>query len=159
MIVEKLKKSDLNKFIKLAKNVIRKSSLYNEWAKREELKKFNSVDLKKKMGLRKNYFLCTKEKDKIIGFVCGDFGKISGISIVNWIGIDNNYRKKGVGVALVEEVFKQAKSRKTHRITANIRTNNTASVNLFKKCGFKVLATYKNHWYKQDFFQFYKDIN
>ena len=54
------------------------------------------------------------------------------------IGILEEYRSRGIGTRLFEEMLNWAKSQELHRLELTVMSHNEAGINLYKKMGFEV---------------------
>jgi len=55
------------------------------------------------------------ENEKVIGFIVGDF-TYGGVAFISWLGVKEEFRKKGVGLSLFNVYEEFAKSKKAHLI-------------------------------------------
>lgn len=118
-------------------------SFYNEGEEEFALK---AIEMNlKQTGI----FLVAKDKDKVVGF-CNLFGKEGRVEI--GIGIHPQYRNKGVGRLLLNEIFKEARKKSLKKIYAGVKKDNKNSLEFFNKNGFEKIKE------KQDTFLFKKEI-
>lgn len=54
--------------------------------------------------------------------------------------VDENFKGKGIGKTLLEELIKQSETNGFWTLQAGIFSENIASINLHKKCGFRVVG-------------------
>lgn len=57
---------------------------------------------------------------------------------IEYIVVQRNYRKQGIGLALLQRLADYAKHHKINRIYTTINPDNPASINLHNKAGFKI---------------------
>ena len=93
----------------------------------DSLEKFK-LFLKKNPGLS----IIAKENGKIIGTALGSFDGRRGY--IQKLVVDKNYRKKGLGQQLVQEVIKKLRSAGASYIPVSVEEN---IVPFYEKCGFK----------------------
>jgi len=88
----------------------------------------------------RNLFLVATVDDAIIGLLalldtnlCGEKGSglAAGVHIVR------DWRGRGIGSAMLRYALRWAKSRRYHRLEADIFTTNKRSLHLFRKAGFR----------------------
>lgn len=61
---------------------------------------------------------------------------------IDYIIVDKNYRKKGIGSLLLKQVEKN----KLNNITLEVRESNIYAINFYKKNGFEIVAIRKNYY-------------
>ena len=64
------------------------------------------------------------------------------------IYVKEGFRKKGIGELLVKDLLKKGAEKGLHTAIAKICSENNASLNLFKKLGFRHIGTMKEVGYK-----------
>lgn len=64
------------------------------------------------------------------------------------IAVLEKYRGKGIGTALLNELFKEAEKSGIKDITLEVRKSNTIARNLYEKLDFKEIGTRKNFYEK-----------
>ena len=121
---------------------------------------------------RRNWFQQKKEEgfpvlvyeldNKVVGFAT--FGPFRAwpaykYSIEHSIYVDKNYRKKGIGTALLKELIAVANEREYMTLIAGIDADNEKSIAMHKNFGFELVGTiqkagYKfNRWLNLSFYQ------
>lgn len=84
----------------------------------------------------------------LIGYI--DFWDIgSEIHLIN-IATHPDWRRKGVGGALLDFLIKYAHRHRTEEITLDVRPSNTAAVSLYEKFGFKEIGRRKKYYQDND---------
>ena len=100
--------------------------------------------------------------EKVVGFAT--FGPFRAwpaykYSIEHSIYVDKNYRKKGIGTALLKELIAIAKEREYKTLIAGIDAQNEKSIDMHKNFGFVYSGTIKkaglkfNRWLDLAFYQ------
>lgn len=86
------------------------------------------------MSANPEYFLGAFEDDRLIGtaIISCDMRK----GWINRLAVDPDYRRRGVAKALIAECEKTLKKQGIRIFCALVEDYNTASKELFKKCGF-----------------------
>lgn len=62
------------------------------------------------------------------------------------IAVKENYRRNGIGKALIIKAEKKAKLRGAKKLTLELRKSNTAAQNLYNSCGFLIDGTRKDFY-------------
>ena len=60
--------------------------------------------------------------------------------------VKKNFRKNGIGKALVELIISDARLRNSENIILEVRVNNTDAQSLYKKLNFEVIGTRKDYY-------------
>lgn len=155
--IEKLKKKDLESFYLFAQDFILKEYqdyppqirrfYWHHFFSREKLESY----LKDKDTL----LLVAKNGKEIIGFLRGFVG-YGGSSWINWLGVERRFRKRGIGVTLLQEAEDFLKSRLCHFIQCC--AENLELVNFYQKRGWKLIGLQKKSWCGQDEYLLQKNI-
>jgi len=80
--------------------------------------------------------LVYKINNKIAGFTT--LGVKNDISEIGLVGVDKNYRGKGIGISLINTTINKAKFYGSNSIQVVTQLNNLPAVNLYSKAGFKI---------------------
>jgi ribosomal-protein-alanine N-acetyltransferase len=82
--------------------------------------------------------------DNLIGYI---ISKITypETHILN-LTVKKNFRKKGIGKALIELIISDARLRNSENIILEVRANNTDAQSLYKKLNFEVIGTRKDYY-------------
>ncbi len=102
----------------------------------------------------KNGFLREFEKENSItfiaiieGVVCGFINIwITDVVEINSVVVSKSYLKKGVASNLIKRVSEEALSRGIERIVLEVREDNIAALNLYKRSGFEVYNLRKKYY-------------
>ena len=142
---------------KLTREIINTTSYYSQKAKTEEIRKHNSSALKQYIN-DKIYYICfiAEENKKIIGFIIGR--NEAGVFWADWLGVNKEVRRKGIGQLLMIKLESSLHKKGVHKIWCDTRTTNKESIRLLSKLDYKKLGSFKNGWYKQDFYLWEKDV-
>lgn len=90
----------------------------------------------------KNYIY--EINDKIIGFI--SYSIIYENVELNYILVDEHFRKKGIGQKLLDNCLKHVKE----SITLEVSVNNKEAINFYIKNKFKIVSTRKNYYKDSD---------
>ena len=156
VIIHSANKSQIDSLISLFKKVISPLPYYNEIAKKYELGKYNFDELNKKIDSDPESVIIAEEDNNIVGFC---FSRLDDMTIwLEWFGVNEKARGNGIAKKIVLYLETTAKKRDAHKIWCDCRTENMKSINLLSTCGYTPICTLKNHWYKQDFILWQKEI-
>ncbi len=140
----------------ILKDVIEPLPYYNEIAKQHELTKYSAKELCKKIEEDPYSVLVAEEDDRIVGFC---LSRLDDMTIwLEWFGISEQARGKGLSRLIVQQLEQTAKARNAHKIWCDCRTENKKTINLLSSSGYTPICTLRNHWYKQDFILWQKEI-
>ena len=67
---------------------------------------------------------------------------------IDYVIVNNNYRRKGVASKLLEYLIDYCKEKSISNITLEVNENNIAAINLYKKHGFIVVSK-RDKYYKE----------
>ena len=73
---------------------------------------------------------------------------------INYIIVDKNYRKKGIGSSLLRQIEKN----RLKNITLEVRESNIEAINFYKKNGFKIVAIRKNYYGSENGYLMLKEL-
>lgn len=83
---------------------------------------------------------------KISGYI-GSHNIIGEVYITN-VAVFSEYRRKGVGKALVEFLVDRMKSENAEFVTLEVRRSNINAISLYEKCGFQKVGERKSFYEK-----------
>ena len=84
------------------------------------------------------------EKDKIIGFLL--YSLIYDRIEIEQFEVITKERGKGIGDKLLKYLIEKYKKRDIKNITLEVKEDNIAAINLYKKYGFKKVSTRENYY-------------
>ncbi len=83
----------------------------------------------------RTFYLLAIEGTQVIGYagtwILDDEAQITNVAVLP------EYRKKGVGSKIMEELIREAKNRGAVRMTLEVRPSNSQAIALYQKFGFK----------------------
>lgn len=85
-------------------------------------------------------FLIAEQNHKIVGFIVG-LKPVEEIAKVLLLSVPNDYRRKGIGTALLKRFLDVMKMQNIQKVELEVRTTNTAAIGFYKKYGFDVVET------------------
>jgi ribosomal protein S18 acetylase RimI-like enzyme len=131
------------------RHIVSSLPYYNEIAKISEIAKYSPELLRALVSESPDSVLIARDGRKLAGFC---FNKDDdGLVWLAWFGVHPSYRRKGIGLALLEKLEEIARNRNSHKIWCDCRTENEASKVVLSNYGYIELCTVRNHWYGQDF--------
>jgi ribosomal-protein-alanine acetyltransferase len=86
--------------------------------------------------------LVAKENGEIVGFIIGMLSLEDNVVIGHILTIDvcPSHRRKGVGIKLLQEIEKIFKDRKASVCCLEVREDNVAALNLYRKLGYRKIG-------------------
>jgi ribosomal-protein-alanine N-acetyltransferase len=85
-------------------------------------------------------FLIVVDQQSLVGFLIG-VKTTSDTARILMLSIQNNYRKKGIGTALIREFLETMKHLQVRQIELEVRTTNRIALAFYKKQGFYLQQT------------------
>lgn len=93
-----------------------------------------------------NYILVARIEDKVVGFAClGIINneqkgyKVKRVGYIYNLGVDEEFRRTGVGRKLVESAIDYFKTNECEAVDLNVFWFNSEALEFYKKLGFEVL--------------------
>ena len=86
------------------------------------------------------------EEERVGGYI--GFYALSGEGSITNVAVHPDFRKKGIGEALVKEVIRVGKELDLDYITLEVRVSNTPAKSLYLKCGFQEMGIRRNFYSK-----------
>ncbi len=103
-------------------------------------KSFYDELTKNKMAI----YIVAKENNEIIGY--GGMWHVINEGHITNIAVKNEYRRKGIGSKIIDELINIAKEKEMIGITLEVRTSNNIAQNLYKKKGFIIEGIRKEYY-------------
>ncbi|PLS06681.1 GNAT family N-acetyltransferase [Neobacillus cucumis] len=150
MLIREIKPDDAGSFINLIKKV---ESEYEFMLLEPGERKMVEEEQKKRLEvMRKSYnstIFIAKEDKQLIGYLIamGGNAKRNKHSVYLVIGILAEYRGRGIGTKLFEQLENWGKEHSVHRLELTVVTQNEAALQLYKKMGFEIEGTKKQSLY------------
>ena len=79
-----------------------------------------------------------------IGFITFDIS--SDTADIEDVFVLPDYRKNGVGYALINNAFTYLRSKGVEKVFLEVRESNLSAINLYKKCGFSKISERKKYY-------------
>ncbi len=112
---------------------------------------FESRFLSEALSDEKAFLFVARAGAKVIGFVLAECAikpwltKPNVCSIEN-ICVDENYRRQGIGRALVERVRAACEEKGVHQLTLGVFCANKNAIPFYEACGFEPLSVKMSMW-------------
>ncbi|MBQ4644973.1 MAG: ribosomal protein S18-alanine N-acetyltransferase [Clostridia bacterium] len=91
-------------------------------------------------------FYVLRDGENLLGYI-GANNICNEVYITN-VAVNSKYRGKGYGKILVNHLIKQSEAERAFFITLEVRKSNENAINLYEKCGFKLIGERKNFYSK-----------
>lgn len=101
--------------------------------------------LKLLLFLAREFFIVAEENNKVIGYAVGVLERNSVGHIVS-IAVSRDYRGKGIGRKLLEELERRLKNKGARVFKLEVRISNRIAINLYVKLGYKTKEVVKNYY-------------
>ena len=95
-------------------------------------------------GISYPYVIVHRNFERIIGYII--YWKIQEEVQISNFAIHPDFRKKGIGEAVMRSVIKAIQRGGGAYVFLEVRPSNLAARNLYKKLGFKILGTRKDYY-------------
>lgn len=89
-------------------------------------------------------FLCAREGETLLGF--GYFQFVMDEGYMGDLAVAADYRRRGVGRALLKALLREAKARNLAFLTLEVRESNLPAIGLYEKCGFTRAGLRRNYY-------------
>lgn len=137
--IRKARKGDLKQYADL---VVKSNKEYQKITGKKI--RFTEKQIKKDFNEFTNFknkiiLLVVEENKCIIVYLVAFFviNSYQKIGYIDYLFIDNNYRRKGIAKDLIKEFTKILRKRKIKKIKLGVNINNDVAINFYKNLGFK----------------------
>ncbi len=95
------------------------------------------------------------QRSNTIAFVASNDTRVIGYALANWAGpelhitniaVRKDYQRQGIARNLMTKIEETGKNRGCRYAYLEVRINNEAAINLYKKIGYKILYRRKNYY-------------
>src|SRR5437870_6867717 len=91
-------------------------------------------DIRRKLLIRPDLFLIAECAGAVVGTVMVGYDGHRGW--INYLGVDSDFQRQGVGRALMEEAERLLRAEGCPKINLQIRTSNTGAIEFYRQIGF-----------------------
>ena len=102
-------------------------------------------------------FIIAMVDNKIAAYI--NAWKVAGELQINSIAVKSFYRKKGIGIKLINEAINLYTEVKPEKIVLEVAESNSEAISFYIKYGFKKIGTRKNFYVNEDAFIMAKILN
>ncbi len=81
---------------------------------------------------------------ELVGFIAGDIRRSEGTAWIATIGVLPEYRRRGIGAALLEACEAQIE---LERVRLCVRTTNEAAIHLYQRMGYSKVGEWKQYYH------------
>ncbi len=142
-------KKDIPAISRFGTPVVRELNFYKKEHMARNVYELSIEDLNDTFKSKDSLIVAESRDGKIVGMVAHYPGH-GHVDWLDWIIIDKNYRKKGLGKAMINFTIKEAKRRGCHKIWCDTHPKNTTVNRFLKKFGFRKVGILKKHSFKDD---------
>jgi ribosomal-protein-alanine N-acetyltransferase len=109
---------------------------------------FNKEQMAYAITASNSIFLVSKVRCKIVGFIMAEIYVDDKTKRGHIITIDvlTEYRRKRIGLRLLKKVEESFKDESVKECRLEVRKNNIAALNLYRKTGYKTVRMLKNYY-------------
>lgn len=93
---------------------------------------------------RLSLWLVAVEDDLVVGYV-GSQTVLGETDMMN-IATHPDYRKQGIGTALINELITELKNRNSHSLMLEVRVSNDPAISVYQKMGFAEVGRRRNYY-------------
>jgi len=86
--------------------------------------------------------------DKVIGYIV--YWKIREEVQINNIAVHPDFKRMGIGEAILGDVIQEARGEGAHYVSLEVRPSNTAARGLYAKLGFELIGIRRNYYSNPD---------
>ncbi len=130
-MIKKLNSSNTSELFKLDNSIF-------------EFDKYSLNQIKEELANRSRLYLGYYDSDNLIGYV-GASITLDESDIIK-IGVDANFRNKGIATKLFNALKQELVRLKVNKIMLEVREKNNSAISFYLKNGFLKIATRKNYY-------------
>ena len=105
---------------------------------------WSEKSIETELSCRLSLWFVAMEGDKVVGYV-GSQTVIDESDVMN-IAVHPDYRRQGIGEALLETLADALREKGSRGLTLEARVSNTPAVSLYEKAGFRQVGLRKNYY-------------
>lgn len=155
-IIRRMSPEGARETSKLVRKVVSELTYYNEWARREEVRKYSAAKLIQMVREEADSVLVALVEGKTVGFCISRYD--DGVVWLAWFVVDEDFRGRNIGLMLLDKLETTLRRRKCHKIWCDTRTSNKISQRVLRKARYTRICKIERHWYGQDFYIWQKSV-
>ena len=93
---------------------------------------------------RDSYASSNREEQRVVAFIASRY--TAGELHINNVAVRPEYRRRGIGKALMDAVLKAAASSGAHKALLEVRASNLYAQSLYLRCGFRYTGRRRNYY-------------
>jgi RimJ/RimL family protein N-acetyltransferase len=101
-------------------------------------------------GVDEGFALVVEHDDAPVAFLLARADPAAGTMRLIDLRVDYDYRRQGMGTALVYQLIQHAREQSLRAVAAETLTNNQPAATLFAKCGFELSGIDTRRWSNHD---------
>ncbi|MCG1010760.1 GNAT family N-acetyltransferase [Salinicoccus sp. ID82-1] len=138
MHIRKLKEEDAEQFLELNKQLDDTGYMLYDPGERQTSVENQRKGIARMIDNPSNHFLVAVENESLIGFIAAFRGNLNRNkhSAYLVLGVDKNYRGRGIASMLFEEIFFWSRNHGITRLELTVIKHNQPAFNLYSKMGF-----------------------
>lgn len=90
------------------------------------------------------FYFVAKDEGKVIGYA--GFWHVADEGDITNIAVAPEYRRRGIGSRLLEEIIRTAAEKKLVLLTLEVRQSNRAAIAMYERYGFKRIGSRKRYY-------------
>jgi RimJ/RimL family protein N-acetyltransferase len=139
------------------REVLSPLEFYSEYARKQEIDKFNSDNLWQFVGDKSRYNIIAVDNREVVGF---SFGIVDAdVLFIIWVGMKGRYRQSNHMKTMLEMTETWCTKNNIYRIWCDTNQLNVPAIKFFEKMGYAKCGELKNFWYGHDYFLWEKTLN
>jgi RimJ/RimL family protein N-acetyltransferase len=143
-------KKDMAAASKFATPVVKELGFYNKEQMARNIYEMSAKELKANLKIyRDSVIIAITKEGKIVGLLTHFVG-LNHVDWLDWILVDQRFRKKGLGKAMLNYAIQNAKRNGCHKIWCDTDPNNKQAIKFFKRMGFRKIGIARKHSFGQD---------
>lgn len=147
-LVMPLKEADIQRTHDLYCEILEELHSDDAWALRSYKNAYNMHRMQEVTSDPNGSYWSVKANDDVVGF---GFGRAAGgVGFINWIGVKHEYRKRGVGSAILKSMEDDFAIRGCHKLELYTYQDNMPLLGFYEKRGYDKVARLSNHYYNLD---------
>lgn len=144
-LVLPLREADIKRTHDLYYEILEELHSDDAWALQSYKNAYNRLRMQEVTSDPNGSYWTAKANDDVVGFGFGRTG--GGVGFINWIGIRRDYRKRGIGSAILKSMEDDFAIRGCHKLELYTYQHDLKLFDFYKKRGYDKVAQLNNHYY------------